>query len=208
MGNILFCAPDGKQTMPYEREETFKDVLEMKGDICYLELMRMNSFPPLVGMYLIKRSFLFNNQFFFREGVIHEDELWCMNVLILADKVSLLDLTYYLYKQNREGSLMNTNNKEFRIHSLVEISQEIYSWANSLYKQNVINKNAVGYVYARIFLLYHEIARLIIDLPEKMFNLSIFDHILKCSYSKLNYKQQKYVLNIYCLATYLMKCFN
>lgn len=90
-----------------------------------------------------------------------------MNVLILADKVSLLDLTYYLYKQNREGSLMNTNNKEFRIHSLVEISQEIYSLANSLYKQNVINKNAVGYVYARIFLLYHEIARLIIDLPGK-----------------------------------------
>ncbi len=63
---------------------------------------------------LIRLDFLRKNNLFFQEGLLHEDELWNIQMACFLSKIaSLEDITYYY--QIRFGSIQNTSSKEFHL---------------------------------------------------------------------------------------------
>ena len=70
-----------------------------------------SNFPVNAWNKLVKRSFLYKNGLFFKEGLIHEDELWTFFVVKKVQKVSVVgDVTCVHY--TTDNSIMSTTNKE------------------------------------------------------------------------------------------------
>ena len=143
LGNVAHIYANGEQSFPYERKEEMYNQISMLGENCYVKLMKDNTFPPLVYLYFIKRELIIKNKIFFKEGIIHEDELWCVKAMLSATKVSLIDFYYYNYFR-RDGSLMNSNNKEFCIRSLfiVSLIEKCYFLSNKLFNKAICSSLA------------------------------------------------------------------
>ena len=58
-------------------------------------------------LMMTRREFLLKNGISFYEGIIHEDELFCFQVLMCADRVSYINHKYY-HRRVRENSIMTT----------------------------------------------------------------------------------------------------
>ena len=161
IGNVLFCYPDGKQVPVYQRLTEYAKHLQLSGKQCFSQLIEAYAFPPLVFLYFAKRAFLQNYQLFFDENIVHADELWCVKTLIFARQVSVLDFFYYFYHK-RQAKIMNFDFKKHRVLSLVSVGRELETFAAEL-QENQAFINVVGYVYVRIFYIYHAICRLMAE---------------------------------------------
>ena len=73
---------------------------------------------------LVRRSFVTDNSLYFKEGIIHEDNLWSFQSFHLAQKVvTIPDQTYYYLI--RPGSIMTSMNLERRLQSVKIIKDEV-----------------------------------------------------------------------------------
>jgi len=195
LGNASLWHPDGS-TQPVFNHKEMNNISGLSGEICFEKLMDKLAFPPLVYLFFVKRKLLIDNQLFFKRNIIHEDELWCVKTMFNSKRVSLVDLNYYLYRQ-REGSIMHSNNKIYRIKSILTVSDELRKYASKLKKKN-IPESIIGFIYVRIIIQYYVIGRIIskndFDLLQK---IRFYPDLLCEVYSSLNYSQQKYCLDLY-----------
>ena len=117
-------------------EETNSDVVE--NDVFLYdnktgkikERKNENSYCQEKGVYLYgicssevwnkiyKKDFLIKNGIFFEEGIIHEDDLFLIKVLLLSKRISNLHKNLYYYRINRPGSTMTDINLERRLKAL------------------------------------------------------------------------------------------
>ena len=73
---------------------------------------------------LVRRDFVTDNNLFFKEGIIHEDNLWSFQSFHLAQKVvTIPEQTYYYLI--RPGSIMTSLNLERRLQSAKIIKDEV-----------------------------------------------------------------------------------
>lgn len=73
---------------------------------------------------LVRRSFVNENCLFFKEGIIHEDNLWSFQSFHLASRVvTIPEQTYYYLI--RPGSIMTTMNLELQLRSVQIIKDEV-----------------------------------------------------------------------------------
>jgi len=199
IGNAMCLFSDGSKGELFLRNVKMKELDDISGDFCFNQLMQTHGFPPVVYLYFTRSDYIKKNQLYFKEGVVHEDELWCIQAMLFAEKISLIDFDYYYYRQ-REGSIMNSDNKEFRAHSLFIVIKELHSFLLNTTRCN-ISKESIGYVYVRILFFYYKIADLLP--PSDPFLLSCTDYIselLAEIYNELTYIQQRYCLNNYYIA--------
>jgi hypothetical protein len=162
-------------------------------------MMEKEAFPPMSVLYFIKRKTLLDNRLFFKEGIVHEDELWAVKTILRAHSVLLTDFNFYFYRQ-RAGSIMQSGNKTVRAKSLFEVAKELNSFVDELKKKKV-SGDVVAFVYARIFWIYHYISSVLyqdkpLDYPESGY----FSKLLTVIYASLPHSLQRYCLNKYCLA--------
>jgi len=196
IGNVLYCYQDGRQIKAFHRTQEMNNII-ISGDICFMKLMEVNAYPPLTYLLFIKREFLKKNELYFKKDVIHEDELWCVQALFNAKRVSLIDFYYYLYRQ-REGSIMNSDNNLFRINSLLIVVPELDRFAQELYKKDNISKDSIGYIYLRIFVIYHVMGKLIKKENKNLLSkMKIFPELLIKIYPTLMHYQQRNCLTSY-----------
>mgnify|MGYP002857509989 CR=1 FL=1 len=85
---------------------------------------------------LYRVEFLNRNKLRFREGIIHEDELWSFQVACLAKSAYAVGHETYLYKI-REGSITVKKNHEWRCHCINVILKEMWEFTNA----NRLTKN-------------------------------------------------------------------
>ena len=114
------------------------------------------SIPITAWNKLIKRDFLLKNNLFFKEGLIHEDELWTFNTIIAANTIVLTGKTTYNYYQ-QESSIMS-NKVNLRIKSSIEIYNEMacaYSKSHKAY-----NKKLATHINRFAFQRYREIMQI------------------------------------------------
>ena len=79
-----------------------------------------------VWLRACRRSFLIDNELFFKEGLIHEDELWTPRVMMLSYKVLYIPDIVYRYRV-RKNSIMNSdNNQEKHAQAMIGIMNELY----------------------------------------------------------------------------------
>ena len=92
---------------------------------------------------LINRSFVLNNNLFFKEGIIYEDDLWCFQSSSVAQSLCVVDKITYYYTI-REGSVMSSTVLQKRIDSYLTILQEMYKCVQENgYRMNPLCHNRI-----------------------------------------------------------------
>lgn len=109
------------------------------------------NFPINAWNKLIKKSFIDKYNLFFKEGIIHEDELWCF--LVIKKLTSIAFVQEYTYKHYiREGSIMTLNNKQRSSTSWSIILTEIFNYKDdSIFLKQTIIK------YLPLYIKWHKI---------------------------------------------------
>ena len=77
-----------------------------------IALVKSGTFPMSACLKLMKRSFLINNQLFFKKGQIAEDIPWFINVLDATEKCCFVNEYIYAYRQNVLGSITNVGGRK------------------------------------------------------------------------------------------------
>lgn len=129
---------DGK--IEANREAAYRKVIASKDNlirdgISYAECFfdkRHNFFNVEACFLLIRRDLLLKNNILFREGIYHEDTLFTLSCLTVAQRVNFYNKTFYVYRM-RDDSIMHTSNprvieQKFRDKGL--IAQELYLLKN------------------------------------------------------------------------------
>lgn len=96
---------------------------------------------------LYERKFLNKNNLFFKEGIIHEDELFIIQSYFLAKKIQGVEDRYYYYRINRQGSIMNSSQKEKHVLAYKIISDELEKFRNN-FKENSFEELRL-YIYMK-----------------------------------------------------------
>lgn len=102
------------------------------------EIKMKNYIVPAVK-YIVKKAFIVNNNIKFKQGILHEDELYTP-ILLLSSK-SIIAFNYYFYHHMvRENSITTSVNKTKNAMSIFEICRELNSYLCSIEMKNSLRK--------------------------------------------------------------------
>lgn len=108
----------------------------------------MEAIPMNATNKLIKREFITANNLFFKEGIIHEDELWMFDAVEKLNSIAFTtEYTYIAY--SRQGSIMRSNNNYKSIESWIIILNKILKDNDNLYFNN-FKKKYVWILYSNM----------------------------------------------------------
>lgn len=202
LGNVWMYNLDGSRCKIFSRPIWIDQQRLVHGDLLYAALIPTFSFPSVVYLYFSKRSFLMENNLWMKEGIVHEDELWCTQAMCISHKVAPLDFFYYSYMQ-REGSIMNSDNLRYRTESMLTVVKELVIFADS--HKAELPTETVNWIYVRIFWIYSQISNLVsqISIPGSSYYL-YFRTLLKRIFVSLDGQQQEQCLDLYKRATLIL----
>lgn len=102
----------------------------------YSDLLKNGNLEVHACTKIMSKDFLINNNLFFKEGLLGEDNEWMIRVLRCLKRVEIINLPIYVYRRARPNSISNSIKKK-NIADLLEIV------ANSMeyYKKNVDAEN-------------------------------------------------------------------
>lgn len=130
LGNILYISPEDYTYSPFLPLPKSVTEYPLSGKKCAIELLRYNKMVPMATSYLYRRQWINQYHFYFK-SILHEDELWTIQTMCLAEKIICTEWTFYHYNQ-REGSIMHTLDTGKRINSLTYIANQTLTFANQL----------------------------------------------------------------------------
>lgn len=79
---------------------------------------------PVVQNRLYRKAFIDENNFRFKPGIVHEDELWFFETMLLAKNVKFVNKKTYFYRIDHQHSI--TKNKDDKnLESYLKIMEEI-----------------------------------------------------------------------------------
>lgn len=113
-----------------------------------LESIKSNRIYVVVWLSIYNRSFLIDNNLFFKEGILHEDELFTNKLLLKLDNILLFDEEIYGYRQ-RKGSIMNQMNEK-RINDIYYVCLELNKEFKSI-KDDELRKCMINYISESTF---------------------------------------------------------
>lgn len=85
-----------------EKNTRYTDNQQWIIDTCSI---KMGMIPMMPFSKLIKRSFLFDNQLFFLEGIYYEDDLWLVNLARTLQRVSFVHQNLYYYRVRMDSTV-------------------------------------------------------------------------------------------------------
>lgn len=92
----------------------------------------------------IKKAFLIENNLYFQKGITSEDTEWYFRAMRVAKKIGSIKDPFYVYRQNRAGSITNEKNYEKSINAKTYIIEKSLNfWKNDL--NNKIAKLELSY---------------------------------------------------------------
>lgn len=96
-----------------------------------------------LGAY--RRVMLVSNKLWFKEGILHEDEVWTPAILLHASSIYYLPEKIYLYR-TRNGSIMHNTGNDTHIDSLIYC----FSFLFDFYSKTIENKHLLEKLDASI----------------------------------------------------------
>lgn len=127
LGSILYVSSDGSTYSPFLPLPESVAGRVLSGSDCFIEFSRRGEMVPMATSYLYRRAWIKQHRFHFK-SVLHEDELWCVESLCLAERVVCTDWIFYHYRQ-RSNSIMHTLDTGKRLNSLIYIANSILRYA-------------------------------------------------------------------------------
>ena len=73
-----------------------------------------------------------NNKLFFKEGYLHEDELFIGEVFLRANTVSIYPVNFYGYRIRQNSTITSNSNIEKRRNDLQFICKELFNIYNTI----------------------------------------------------------------------------
>ena len=101
----------------YSQEKIFTGSCEI------IESYGNGDIPITAWNKLIKKEFMVKYSLFFREGILHEDELWTFNTILTANCIVLTGRTTYNY-YIQENSIMSKKSIH-HLHSSIDVYKEM-----------------------------------------------------------------------------------
>lgn len=106
------------------RNSCYDDVITDRNTLQYY-LMMPNGLPVSSWNKLIKTEFLVENNITFMEGVIHEDVDYIYKIAEKITALAICRYNTYIYRTQREGSILNTTNSDKSTVSRLRIYNSI-----------------------------------------------------------------------------------
>lgn len=94
---------------------------------CFL----LNDIQPTAWSIVIRKKYLIQKNFFFKEKLLHEDELWTPQVFLNAKTISYNSVPIYYYRKNRVGAITEKNQLKNLENKLIVID-ELLNLTNAL----------------------------------------------------------------------------
>ena len=119
-------------------------------EILKRQILARNDYPATVWLGLYNREYLISNNFWFENGLLHEDEFWTPKVLIEAEAVKYLKESIYYYRLS-QNSIMRRHDHDYsrNIECIIYIYSSMlvyYDWKLKdselckLLKGNIVKK--------------------------------------------------------------------
>lgn len=147
----------------YEDHETRASIPGvMSGVALYVKLEQTGAFRPSACMYALRRTLIEDANLKFREGIIHEDLLFIMQVVPLPQRTAFLNEPLY-QRRMREGSTMTSAFSMRNVDGLFQVAQVMRAWIHehaNEYPQDFRDAYA-----ARVFDTYQIAARYLFEIP-------------------------------------------
>lgn len=103
---------------------------------------------------LCNTQFLRKNQLFFKEGLLHEDELWSFLLACLAKSMYVVNEESYIYKV-REGSI--TKNSKTQERKVVALQHIIQNMVDFVLENRITNNYAFYMIYGKLYTLWKKL---------------------------------------------------
>lgn len=151
MGNALFYYHSEDVRKRYKIPTALFEKIQ-EGKKCYIELSNANSFIPMVYCYMYRHDFLKKNHICF-QNEMYEDELWTLQTVCLANRIKIINHTFYFYRQ-RSGSIMHSETTSSKMSdSLIALSKNILSFSqNTFFTKDSILKS---WLYAKAIQMFY-----------------------------------------------------
>ncbi|MCC3356088.1 glycosyltransferase [Bacillus sp. REN16] len=85
--------------------------------------------------YIVRRTFIKNNNLNFKKGYLHEDIDWTSKLFLYADKFTVSDYFWYSHRMERVGAI-TSNKSGKRVLDVIDIVQENINNPNYLHLDN------------------------------------------------------------------------
>lgn len=108
----------------YDRSKVIESKV-VSGEDFYNNSIQNNAYKQPVWLYVYRREFLINENLYFYEGLIHEDELYTIEILLKANRVLYIPKIFF-FRRIRFNSIMTQKISKKNIESLRIICDEIY----------------------------------------------------------------------------------
>ncbi|MER2190037.1 MAG: glycosyltransferase [Solibacillus sp.] len=93
---------------------------------CFQTLTKLDDYVPAAWTLVVKKDHIVKKDLYFVKGLLHEDEQWTPRVVLSASTVAFNNNCFYLYRQEREGSITQVKNSKREIDKLW-ISNDLYN---------------------------------------------------------------------------------
>lgn len=173
VGNIQWVYDDGR--ILKEKQITHVINTIQSGEVCFNVLIETNYYVPMAYNTMCKREFIVNNNLYFKEGYIYEDEMWTPEILLKALRVNGFKGYHYNYLQ-RTNTIVNSELSTYKFKCLLEASNHILSLSEK-YTNNTLNTKAN--LLVRACIIYGIARRNYIIGSNIAFDISVFK-LLKC----------------------------
>lgn len=101
-------------------------LIQMSNWKIYKELQKLSDCWLGVWIFCLERKYLCDNELWFYDGILHEDEEWVPRVILNAEKIGFNNKCLYCNRINREGSITATPNikRMFDVLLIIELLQQ------------------------------------------------------------------------------------
>lgn len=126
---IFFCAePIYEDASSYQRTDRieYKNLYPgiWRGQELFCRIIDNNEWIAPVQFQFLNRDFMERNGLHFFDGILHEDELFTFQTMLMAEKVLCLNDKYYGYRY-RENSIISSPITKERIRGLITVYLEM-----------------------------------------------------------------------------------
>ena len=173
----------------YENKDKYLFMNDLKtyDNLLYKDKIEKNIYDGCLSISacdkIVRRDLLLKNNIFFEEGLLSEDIDWSLKLYLYANSLTILNSNFYVYRQQRRGSITNEANEK-TIKCLYNI---INKWCNYNYKNDRIKENYYNYLAYQYSILISNINN---NNCKKVLKKDIFNMKYLLRYNK-NYKVKK-----------------
>lgn len=152
---------------------------------------KSNAWSACTNIY--NTNFLNKNKLFFKEGILFEDAEWTPRVILNSNRIVLYETAFYMYRQGRLGSIMNTCSQK-KIKDYLNVIKCWIEYSSTIKDQDlsiiIKNKFCNNYVYYLTYLYFFD-EEFIEEIIREIDDCKVFDYVTESYAIKIKNKIQK-----------------